>query len=98
MITGPLRILAWANVSFDTARAALGAYRVGRSCSYMLLNVYSTSLIHRQAKIALKVKTEDEMLELEAIAKSLNLCARSIQDAYVPVPGGSCFVQLTLLF
>lgn len=35
----------------------------------------------RQAKIALKASSEDELLELEAIAKSLNLCARSIQDA-----------------
>ncbi|KAF4572687.1 hypothetical protein EYR36_007197 [Pleurotus pulmonarius] len=34
-----------------------------------------------QAKIALKAKSEDQLLELEAIAKSLNLCARSIQDA-----------------
>jgi len=34
-----------------------------------------------QAKIALKVSSEEEILELEAIAKSLNLCARSIQDA-----------------
>ncbi|KAH8100537.1 peptidyl-tRNA hydrolase PTH2-domain-containing protein [Cristinia sonorae] len=34
-----------------------------------------------QAKIALKATSEDELLELEAIAKSLNLCARSIQDA-----------------
>ncbi|OJA21256.1 hypothetical protein AZE42_02539 [Rhizopogon vesiculosus] len=34
-----------------------------------------------QAKIALKGSSEDELLELEAIAKSLNLCARSILDA-----------------
>ncbi|TFK41374.1 peptidyl-tRNA hydrolase PTH2-domain-containing protein [Crucibulum laeve] len=34
-----------------------------------------------QAKIALKATSEDQLLELEAIAKSLNLCARSIQDA-----------------
>ncbi|KDQ54728.1 hypothetical protein JAAARDRAFT_60193 [Jaapia argillacea MUCL 33604] len=34
-----------------------------------------------QAKIALKTSSEDELLELEAVAKSLNLCARSIQDA-----------------
>lgn len=37
-----------------------------------------------QAKIALKVKSEDELLELEAVAKSLNLCARSVLDPYVP--------------
>ncbi|PPR08125.1 hypothetical protein CVT24_012369 [Panaeolus cyanescens] len=34
-----------------------------------------------QAKIALKATSEDQLLELEAIAKSLNLCARSILDA-----------------
>ncbi|TFK57445.1 peptidyl-tRNA hydrolase II [Heliocybe sulcata] len=34
-----------------------------------------------QAKVALRASSEDELLELEAIAKSLNLCARSIQDA-----------------
>ncbi|KAG1825626.1 peptidyl-tRNA hydrolase, partial [Suillus subaureus] len=34
-----------------------------------------------QAKIALKSSSEDELLELEAVAKSLNLCARSILDA-----------------
>ena len=33
---------------------------------------------HSQAKIALKAETEDELLELEAIAKSLNLCARTV--------------------
>ena len=37
----------------------------------------------RQAKIALKVNSDDQLLQLEAIAKSLNLCARSIQDQYV---------------
>ncbi|CCM02190.1 uncharacterized protein FIBRA_04269 [Fibroporia radiculosa] len=34
-----------------------------------------------QAKIALKASSEDELLELEAVAKSLNLCARAIHDA-----------------
>ena len=45
------------------------------------------ALSHRfsnsQAKIALKAKSEDELLELEAIAKSLNLCARSVEDMLV---------------
>lgn len=34
-----------------------------------------------QAKIALKAASEDQILELEAIAKSMDLCARSIIDA-----------------
>lgn len=33
-----------------------------------------------QAKIALKGKSEDQLIELEAIAKSLNLCARAIHN------------------
>lgn len=37
-----------------------------------------------QAKIALKASSEEQILELEAIAKSLNLCARSIKDQGTP--------------
>ncbi|KAJ7492838.1 PTH2-domain-containing protein [Mycena latifolia] len=33
-----------------------------------------------QAKIALKATSEKQLLELEALAKSLNLCARAVQD------------------
>ena len=40
----------------------------------------------RQAKIALKADSEDDLLELEAVAKSLNLCARAIHDASVCAP------------
>lgn len=35
----------------------------------------------RQAKVALKCASEEEMLRLESQAKALNLCAKSIQDA-----------------
>ena len=35
----------------------------------------------RQAKVALKCPNEEEMQRLEAAAKKLNLCARSIRDA-----------------
>ena len=34
-----------------------------------------------QAKIALKIDSEDELLLLQASANSLGLCARKIQDA-----------------
>lgn len=34
-----------------------------------------------QAKIALQVKSEDEMVLFQAQAMSLGLCARSVQDA-----------------
>ena len=40
-----------------------------------------TDFFTRQAKIALKGTSEDQLMELEAIAKSLNLCARAIHDA-----------------
>ncbi|KAG7450270.1 peptidyl-tRNA hydrolase II [Guyanagaster necrorhizus] len=33
-----------------------------------------------QAKIVLKTTSEERILELETIAKSLNLCARSVKD------------------
>jgi hypothetical protein len=35
----------------------------------------------RQTKVALRCDGEDEMLLLQAQAQSLNICARSIQDA-----------------
>ena len=47
-----------------------------------------------QAKIALKAGSEDELLELEAIAKSLNLAARSIFDALVTA---SCALFMKLI-
>ncbi|KAG9103082.1 hypothetical protein FRC06_000282 [Ceratobasidium sp. 370] len=34
-----------------------------------------------QAKIALKCNSEEELLLLQAMAQSLNLCAKSVQDA-----------------
>lgn len=36
-----------------------------------------------QTKIALKCDSEEELLILQAQARSLNLCSRSIQDAFV---------------
>lgn len=49
--------------------------------SYIIVHMLRIFLSSRQAKIALKATSEDQLLELEAIAKSLNLCARSILDA-----------------
>ncbi|KAJ7655043.1 peptidyl-tRNA hydrolase [Mycena polygramma] len=39
-----------------------------------------SSFVPSQAKIALKATSEKQLLELEVLAKSLNLCARSVQD------------------
>ncbi|KAI0005470.1 peptidyl-tRNA hydrolase PTH2-domain-containing protein [Russula compacta] len=66
--------------------------KIAAQCGHATLACYKAlvktnpKLVHHwevtgQAKIALKASSEEEMLELEAIAKSLNLCARSIQDA-----------------
>lgn len=55
----------------------LGEDRVGSVGRYISRNSLFTS---SQAKIALKANSEDQLLELEAIAKSLNLCARSVVD------------------
>ncbi|KAL0950872.1 hypothetical protein HGRIS_007631 [Hohenbuehelia grisea] len=71
---------------------AMSPGKVAAQCSHATLACYKAlakknpKLVKHwertgQAKIALKAKSEDELQELEALAKSLNLCARSIQDA-----------------
>lgn len=62
-----------------SATKALGTDRV--SISTIMQNGLRTRIPNSQAKVALKASSEDELLELEAIAKSLDLCARSILDA-----------------
>ncbi|KAF8213293.1 peptidyl-tRNA hydrolase PTH2-domain-containing protein [Mycena galopus ATCC 62051] len=66
--------------------------KISAQCGHATLACYKT-LVKRnaqlvkhwertgQAKIALKATSEKQLLELEAQAKRLNLCARSIQDA-----------------
>ncbi|KAI0936067.1 hypothetical protein AcV5_004303 [Taiwanofungus camphoratus] len=55
------------------------------ACYKALLKTNPSLLQHwertGQAKIALKASSEEQLLELEAIAKSVNLCARAIHDA-----------------
>lgn len=60
----------------NVAGKPLGTYRV--RLPHSLIAIPSDNCHHSQAKIALKAKSEDQLLELEAIAKSLNLCARSV--------------------
>ncbi|THV07558.1 peptidyl-tRNA hydrolase II [Dendrothele bispora CBS 962.96] len=66
--------------------------KISAQCGHATLACYkalvkkNTKLVRHwertgQAKIALKATSEDQLLELEALAKSLNLCARSIEDA-----------------
>lgn len=71
--------------------------KIAAQCSHATLACYKSlqrnnpALIQAwesrgQAKIALKAENEDELLLMEAQAKSLGVCARSIQDACVVFP------------
>ncbi|KAJ3828516.1 peptidyl-tRNA hydrolase [Lentinula raphanica] len=70
----------------------MSAGKIAAQCSHATLACYKTlsasnpALLRQwerngQAKIALKCSSEEELLTLQAQAQSLNLCARSIQDA-----------------
>ncbi|KDR84776.1 hypothetical protein GALMADRAFT_217839 [Galerina marginata CBS 339.88] len=60
-----------------THHATLACYKALSKTNQSLVKHWENT---GQAKIALKAKSEDQLLELEAIAKSLNLCARSVLD------------------
>jgi PTH2 family peptidyl-tRNA hydrolase len=67
-------------IAAQASHATLACYK------YTLNHAPSASLLKRwerggQAKIAVQVKTEEELLTLQAQAMSLGLCARVIQDA-----------------
>ncbi|KAE9410779.1 peptidyl-tRNA hydrolase [Gymnopus androsaceus JB14] len=66
--------------------------KIAAQCSHATLACYKTLLNSNpallrqwersgQTKIALRCSSEEELLTLQAQAQSLNLCARSIQDA-----------------
>jgi peptidyl-tRNA hydrolase len=59
------------------AGQTLGTDRVGRS----LFHVACADEFSSQAKIAVRCESEDTMMGLAAVAKSLNLCAKIVQDA-----------------
>ncbi|KAK9704411.1 hypothetical protein K7432_010203 [Basidiobolus ranarum] len=70
----------------------MGKGKVAAQCSHATLAVYKEALrkspeilkdweYSGQAKITLKCDNEPEMLELQKKARSMGLCARSIQDA-----------------
>lgn len=61
--------------SYSHSGSAMGEY----VCSRIIQACHSRK--YRQTKIALKCQDEEELRILEAQAKSLNLVARSIQDA-----------------
>lgn len=58
----------------------MGTNRVSRPPVFF---ANSNDIVDRQTKIALRCRDEDELLSLQAQARGLNLCARSIQDASV---------------
>ncbi|OCH96582.1 PTH2-domain-containing protein [Obba rivulosa] len=65
-------------IAAQCGHATLACYKALSKTNPQLLQHWERT---GQAKIALKASSEDELLELEAMAKSLNLCARSILDA-----------------
>lgn len=64
------------------ASQTLGANGVS-PVSVLVDCVRPTTSHGRQTKVALRCSDEEELLLLQAKAQSLNLCARSIQDAWV---------------
>ncbi|KAH7883889.1 peptidyl-tRNA hydrolase PTH2-domain-containing protein [Phlebopus sp. FC_14] len=69
----------------EMAKGKIAAHHATLACYKALMKTNLQLVQHwertGQAKITLKASSEDELLELEATAKSLNLCARSILDA-----------------
>ncbi|OCB85250.1 PTH2-domain-containing protein [Sanghuangporus baumii] len=63
------------HVSFE-ALAALGKNR-----KYITTPSLTRHARYRQSKVTLRAENEEELDTLEAMARSLNLCARSIHDA-----------------
>ncbi|CAL1696487.1 unnamed protein product [Somion occarium] len=80
-----LVLVVRADLGMTSGKIAAQCGHATLACYKALLKTNPALLAHwertGQAKIALKASSEDELLELEAIAKSLNLCARSIIDA-----------------
>ncbi|KNZ71460.1 Peptidyl-tRNA hydrolase 2, mitochondrial [Termitomyces sp. J132] len=72
------------NLKLTSGKIAAQCGHATLACYKALIKVNPQLVRHwertGQAKIALKGTSEEQLLELEAIAKSLNLCARSIQD------------------
>jgi len=65
------------DISTQCATATLACFKALESKNPALIKHWERT---GQAKIALKGKSEEQLLELEAIAKSLNLCARVVHN------------------
>ena len=72
--------LSIGKIAAQCSHAALACYQ------YLLSNVPKSPVVKRwqsrgEAMVAVQCKSEDELLELQARALSLGLCARVIHDA-----------------
>ncbi|KAI0757233.1 peptidyl-tRNA hydrolase PTH2-domain-containing protein [Daedaleopsis nitida] len=81
----PCKLVLIVRTDLGMSSGKIAAQHATLAC-YKALQKTNPSLLRHwertgQAKIALKANSEDELLELEAVAKSLNLAARSILDA-----------------
>ncbi|GAA5870975.1 hypothetical protein JCM16303_001648 [Sporobolomyces ruberrimus] len=65
-------------IAAQCGHATLACYKSLNRSNPQLVNHWERT---GQAKIAVKCDSEDELLVLQATAKSLGICARSIQDA-----------------
>ncbi|KAL1715504.1 PTH2-domain-containing protein [Schizophyllum commune] len=65
-------------IAAQCSHATLACYKTLASANPLLLRQWERV---GQTKIALRCSNEEELLTLQAQAQSLNLCARSIQDA-----------------
>jgi len=65
------------DISCQCAQATLACYKALQDKNPKLVRHWEVT---GQAKIALKGRSEEQLMELEAIAKSLNLCARAVHD------------------
>ncbi|KAF9270467.1 peptidyl-tRNA hydrolase II [Marasmius fiardii PR-910] len=61
----------------STQQATLACYKALAKKNVQLVQHWERT---GQTKIALKSDSEEQLLELEAMAKSMNLCARSVPD------------------
>ncbi|KAF9036480.1 PTH2-domain-containing protein [Hymenopellis radicata] len=70
--------LCGADIATECGSATLACYRALSKANPSLLSSWERI---GQAKIALQGKNERQLIELEAAAKSLNLCARAIKNS-----------------
>ncbi|KAN0100897.1 Peptidyl-tRNA hydrolase PTH2 domain containing protein [Tylopilus felleus] len=81
----PCKLVLVVRTDLKMTQGKIAAHHATLACYKALVKANPKLVQHwertGQAKIALRGSSEEEILELEAIAKSLNLCARSILDA-----------------